>query len=89
MLVSDHRPILITFALEEIEMGRGRFIFDKRLAKQKGVEEIVRLGGGVDTLENETPLLERINRCLRELAKWKRVTTISARTRIKRIKEAL
>ncbi|KAH0868440.1 hypothetical protein HID58_075462 [Brassica napus] len=40
-----------------------------------GVEEIVKLGWGVDASENETPLLERINRCRRELAKWKRVTT--------------
>ncbi|KAH0892354.1 hypothetical protein HID58_054783, partial [Brassica napus] len=40
----------------------------------KGVEEIVKLGWGVDASENETPLLERINRCRRELAKWKRVT---------------
>ena len=37
MVTSDHRPIRVTFALEEREMGKGRFIFDKRLAKQRGV----------------------------------------------------
>ena len=89
MLASDHRPFLIKFTLEEREMGRGRFIFDKRIAKQKGVEEIVKLGWGTDSLQNDTPLLERINRCRRELSKWKRITTITARSRIRRIKEAL
>lgn len=44
-------------------MGRGRFILDKRLAKQKGVEEIVKLGWGVESVESDIPLLERINRC--------------------------
>lgn len=47
MLASDHRHILIKFALKERDMECGRFIFDKRLAKQKGVEEIAKLGWGL------------------------------------------
>ncbi|KAH0869249.1 hypothetical protein HID58_076271 [Brassica napus] len=41
---------------------RWKRICSQRPTGQKGVEEIVKLGWGVDTLENETPLLERINR---------------------------
>lgn len=89
MLASDHRPFLIKFTLEEREMGRGGFIFDKRIAKQKGVEEIVKLGWGTNSFQTDTPLLERINRCRIELSKWKRITTKTARSRIRRIKEAL
>ena len=90
MVTSDHRPIRVTFAFEEREMGKGRFIFDKRLAKQRGVEEIVWLGWGPSVSPgSNTPLADRINRCRRELAKWKRVTTVNAGGRIKRLKASL
>ncbi|KAH0877276.1 hypothetical protein HID58_064670 [Brassica napus] len=47
--------------------------------KQRGVEEIVWLGWGPSVSPgSNTPLADRINRCRRELAKWKRVTTVNA-----------
>lgn len=89
MLASDHRPILIKFALKERDMEYGRFIFDKRLANQKGCGRDSQTWLGADSLQSDTQLLKRINICRRELFKWKMITTISARIRIKRIKEAL
>lgn len=89
MRASDHRPITISFVREERDTRRGRFMFDKRMVAQAGVEDIVKLGWGDDQKENTTPLMERIRRCRFELSKWKRITKMGSRGKIARLKTAL
>lgn len=48
---SDHRPILITFALKECVSVEGRFCIDKRWLSKQGIDDVVKkcwYGGQLD-----------------------------------------
>ncbi|KAL1225015.1 hypothetical protein V5N11_002794 [Cardamine amara subsp. amara] len=49
---SDHRLIMISFALEEEEKGRGRFYFDKRWNIKQGIDEVIKRGWNSDRTDN-------------------------------------
>ncbi|KAF3600112.1 hypothetical protein F2Q69_00037295 [Brassica cretica] len=72
MWASDHRPLLISFSLENDDSSRGRFYFDKRMVGKAGFEEAVRRGWQGSDSSADIGILERIASCTKEMAKWKK-----------------
>lgn len=82
MYASDHRPVMLQFSHETIERNRGRFYFDRRMLDKEGIEDVIRNGW---LLGDDTPLMDRIFSCRRELAKWKRSSDLNSKTKIDRL----
>lgn len=85
MYGSDHRPLRIGFALESEESSRGRFYSDNRMVGKEGVEDEVRKGWCKKMSGRQVSILERIQNCRKELARWKRRTTSNAKINIQRL----
>lgn len=84
---SDHRPILLSFVLEEAVRGSGRFYFDKRMIGKERIEEAVR--NAWSGFGDPTSLIDRLAVCRRELSQWKRANNFNSRNRIPKLQEAL
>lgn len=89
MYGSDHRPLRIGFALEGEGNSRGRFYFDNRMVGKKGVEDAVRKGWCKEMSGRHFSILERIESCRKELARWKKRTTSNAKINIQRLQVEL
>lgn len=85
MRASDHRPIRVDFVYEPDDRGKGRFYFDQRMLDKAGIEKVVEKGWNASTPESSVSLMERINNCRRELARWKRSLHMNARNNIERL----
>lgn len=84
MWASDHRPIRVCFTREIDSSAKGRFYFDKRMISREGFEEIVKMGWS--TAEGpDTTLLDRIQRCRKSMARWKKQADLNSRDRINRL----
>ena len=66
MWASDHRPIRISFALENDTSRKGRFFFDKRMLSRDGFEDIVRRSWEGKS-DDRSSTMERIGRCRRKI----------------------
>lgn len=85
MRASDHRPIRVDFVYEPDDRGRGRFYFDQRLLAKAGIEKVVEKVGRHQLWDENTSLIERINNCRRELARWKRSLNMNAINNIEKL----
>lgn len=59
----DHRPLLLTFAYEPDDQGKGRFFFDKRMVGKPGFEEAVRRGWGNGSNSVSPSIMDRLASC--------------------------
>lgn len=89
MRASDHRPIRVDFVYEPDDRGNGRFYFDSRLLGKAGIEKIVEKGWNMPEWEGDMNLMERINRCRTELARWKRSLHMNSKNNIERLSKRL
>ena len=89
MWASDHRPLLISFSLENDDSSRGRFYFDKRMVGKAGFEEAVRRGWQGSDSSADIGILERIASCTKEMAKWKKSAGVNSRDNISRLSNSL
>lgn len=85
MLASDHKPIKITFNLEIAEPSYGRFYFDKRMLKKGGIEDVVKRSW----CGENSASMSTINRCRRELSRWKKSMNLNSRNRIQHLQYRL
>ncbi|KAL0705016.1 hypothetical protein Bca4012_071441 [Brassica carinata] len=89
MWASDHRPLLISFSLENEDSSWGRFYFDKRMIGKVGFEDAVRIGWQVSDSSADIGILERIASCRKEMAKWKKSAGVNSRDNISRLSNSL
>lgn len=89
MWASDHRPLLISFSLENGDSSRGRFYFDKRMVGKTGFEEAVRRGWQGSDSSADIGILERIASCRKEMAKWKKSAGVNSRDNISWLSNSL
>lgn len=88
MWASDHRPIIVSFALEKEVSKKGRFFFDKRMLSREGFEDLVRSSWEGRSGERSCTM-ERIGRCRRRIMGWKKNNDLNSRNKIVRLKAAL
>lgn len=78
-----------SFSLEGEGNSRGRFYFDNRMVGKEGVEDAMRKGWCKEMSGRRFSILERIESCRKELARWKKRTTSNAKINIQRLQVEL
>lgn len=85
---SDHRPILIRFANENVSRT-GRFMFDKRWLSKPACLEIIKAGWNKGGDTGHQSLMSRIAECRRLISHWKMATNQNSEKRIKNLRQRI
>lgn len=88
MWASDHRPIIVSFAMEKEDSRKGRFFFDKRMLSREGFVDRVR-SSWEGRSGDRSCTMKLIGRCRRRIMSWKKNTDLNSRNKIVRLKAAL
>ena len=85
---SDHRPVLVRIKSKE-QRGRRGFKFDRRWFGKEGFFETVKQGWGLEDASDPTQLYEKIGKCRRAIARWKRGNPSNTKKIIEELKRRL
>ena len=89
-LGSDQRLVLVKF-INDQEVFRGQFRFDKRLADDPNCMEAVfnSWSGYLSTNDADASSMVRLFNCRKAISCWKKTTEFNAKSRIKRLLKEL
>ena len=68
---SDHRPVLVRIKWKA-STGRRGFKFDRRWFGKEGFSDTVKHGWSQENQRDTTPIFEKIGRCRKAIARWKK-----------------
>ncbi|XP_010424630.1 PREDICTED: uncharacterized protein LOC104709766 [Camelina sativa] len=85
---SDHAPVIIDIE-EDVYVKRGQFRYDKRHVDSEEFVQAVKRGWSTGRMDTNNSIHDKLHRCRRELANWKRRSKTNSAEKIQTIKHQL